>query len=54
MKSGYEGDGFDRSCHSNQKGFAGSDSAKPPIQTMTDPDKDPLHSACHNHNRYQQ
>ena len=51
MKSGYEGGGFGRSCHPNQEGSAGSDPADPPIQTMTDPDEDPLHPACHDHNR---
>ena len=54
MKSDYKGGGFDRSCYSNQKGFAEFDPADSLIQTMIDPNENPLYSACHDYNRYQQ
>ena len=54
MKSDYEGDGFGRSCHSNQKESAKSDSADLPIQIIIDSNKNSLHLVYHNYNRYQQ
>ena len=52
MKSGYKGDGFDRYCYLNQKGFAESDSTNSLIQIIIDSNKNSLHLAYYDYNRY--